>query len=144
MLLTNIIRATNRIKDVNEKLDAIYALFQVKPEFVDENSMSVAGVEVETIYHSRDLTISFARYKHKHCSLPMHAHQTSVEYLIAIRGKSLLMLPNNITRILHQGECAMLEPKLDHTTVSMTDDAEILAICVPPEVAYAKAPNGNH
>lgn len=144
MNIDSILRATRRISNVSDKLDAVKELFKEHPDYVEQEAMAVAGVKLETVYDAANASILIAHYKRSGEALPQHAHRASLEYLISIKGKHLLKLAEGGIRIIQQGECAAIPAGMDHTTVSLSPNAELVAVCIPPELAYRKVDHGDN
>jgi len=130
--------ATSRIDNVSTRLDALQHLFKcddANVQYTDEG-VEIGSVELQHIFHNDHATVTYVVYKKDEAYLPMHAHDESHEYLIIAKGKFLMKFRGGHGRIMGSGECSSIPMNTEHTCIALTEGAELIAICVPPEDAY--------
>lgn len=130
--------ATSRIDDVSTRLDALQHLFKCDDTRIrcTEEGIEIGSVELQHIFHNEHATVTYVVYKKDESYLPMHAHDESHEYLVITKGKFLMKFCGGHGRILGRGECSSIPMTTEHTCIALTEGAELIAICVPPEDAY--------
>lgn len=137
-ILAKMKETNNRLDNVGVRLDILAELFKTNKEVIGslEDGFTFGDkVKVVSLFESENVNILHVRC-FKGSFYPLHAHKNVVEYLIVTQGEYILKLPEGQTRIITKGQCASIPPNIEHSTVAISDGAELIAICVPPEKAY--------
>lgn len=92
------------------------------------------SVELKTIYGNNG-TITLCTIGLQGGRVPEHIHKDVMEYLICIKGSFRVDFANR-HRVLSPAECASIPHNILHTVTALEDNSELVAVCVPEEIAY--------
>ena len=96
------------------------------------NKISEEGVwQITPLYNTLDCSVGVASLKSKKQeAFQEHNHPLSHEYLIVTKGK-LVEHMGGISRLVGVGECVSIPIGIAHRSEPLTDDVELIYICVP-------------
>jgi quercetin dioxygenase-like cupin family protein len=133
-----------KIDAVNKRLDALghmlvnsSAVTKFIPKFAGFD-FAEHSIEVTTVFQTENITVTLGIYHIKNVEYPEHCHKESIEYLIVMKGVFLIKFGKG-SRIISKGECVSLDIDCLHTCTALENESEIIAICVPPELAYTQS-----
>jgi mannose-6-phosphate isomerase-like protein (cupin superfamily) len=129
---------SKKIEKATNRLDCLATLFNApESKFTTKNGgfCYEDNIEASTVFQTEDTTVTLAIWKKAQAVYPVHCHKDSVEYLMVIKGSFLLKFGGAV-RIMSKGECASIPAGVDHTVTSLEGDSQMLAVCIPPEIAY--------
>ena len=134
-----------KIDAVNKRLDALGHMLvnsavikKFVPKFAGFN-FADNSIEVTTVFQTDNVTVTLGIYHKKNIEYPEHCHKDSVEYLIPMKGSFLVKFDNKNTATISKGENVLMQIGCLHTCTALEDESELLAICIPPEVAYMQS-----
>jgi mannose-6-phosphate isomerase-like protein (cupin superfamily) len=130
--------------------DLIESIFSKPFDFVGIKMSSCGfniaddAIKVTRLYECGALVIVYAVFA-KDAIYPFHNHDNSAEHFVCVHGKlqvkiSQMDLDGNmeeIIKILEPTECMTIPIGLEHSVFAL-EQSEVVAICIPPELAYCK------
>lgn len=97
------------------------------------------GVVLETIYGT-GATITICKFRYSGGRVSEHIHKNISQYLVCVKGSFNVLLPSGY-RILSPSACVSIPPNCNHTITALEDEAELIAVCVPPEKGFLNTIN---
>ena len=92
------------------------------------------GCATEILY-SNGYQIARGKWSKENDTFPLHTH-VGIEYLIVVVGEIVVSIGETVNRVMRVGECASIPPFTLHSVQSRTDDAEVVAVLIPPDETY--------
>jgi mannose-6-phosphate isomerase-like protein (cupin superfamily) len=100
------------------------------------------AIKVTRLYECGDLVIVHASFK-KNAIYPYHPHTNSAEHFVCVHGKLQVNIKQSnlvgdletISKTLEPTECMTIPIGLEHSVTAL-EQSEVVAICIPPEMAY--------
>lgn len=93
-------------------------------------------IEIETVFETESVTVTRGTWHKMGHVYPIHKHVDSIEYLICTQGKFSISFDHG-TRLMGKGDCMSIPMGVNHTVTPLEDNSQIVAVCVPPELAYS-------
>ena len=70
-------------------------------------------------------------------SFPSHIHDKCIQYLICVRGRFSVNVPqDNIVRVIQAKECFTVGENVAHSVHCLEDNSKLIGIVIPVEPAY--------
>lgn len=140
--LTKLFENNLKIDKINDRLARIGNIL-LEPNDIKKVVPKYAGfvyddsIEICTLYQSEDATVTHGVWHKKGFEYPNHCHECSVEHLIPLKGSFSVAYCGTRTTI-RKGDYLIIPVGEPHICVSLEDESEMLAICIPPEPAYSR------
>jgi len=99
------------------------------------STMKETKIKFKTVYETDHVTVTPAFWECKGQRFISHTHANSKEYLICVRGRFLISIEGG-QRVIGVGECVSIPKGTMHDGVSLEDNSEIVAVCIPAEEGY--------
>jgi mannose-6-phosphate isomerase-like protein (cupin superfamily) len=98
-------------------------------------------IQATRLYECGKLVIMHVQFE-EGSLYPFHCHEESAEHLVCISGKLQINIqPSKETqefiKILTPSECMTLPIGVEHSAFAL-EKTEVVAICIPPELAYCR------
>jgi len=133
-----------RIDRVNVRLDAVKTLFKLGEDEIEETIDGLLvnkHIDLKHIFSNQNVSITLVSYTSGQKHFPTHAHNDSIEYLIIVNGKLFVKFQDGSSRVVMRGECVAIPRGVFHTGHSLEEGTQLIAVCVPPEIAYIPKEN---
>lgn len=89
---------------------------------------------LESLYMSRDCTISFAYCSNIDIgSFPEHCHPNVKEFIVCIEGSVDIWLNEQCKKTLKRGDFFVVKPGVNHVSKPLEENTKLLTVCVPGE-----------
>ena len=128
------------LQDLNDRQKTISELINLGQILVKTNGCKRLALEndisIDTIYDTKDVSISIASCPTSGDTYPEHCHVGIVEYLICLKGSFGVTLSHNGYRIVKEQECAKIPANILHSVISLEPNSDLMGICLPAEPAY--------
>ena len=148
-IIENIVyeRTENLIKSIfKTPLEVFSTLIKPLPE-----GFNFGGEQIKVIrlYECGQLVIVLGLFE-ANSIYPFHTHGTSAEHLVCVKGKLEVTItqqdlstgePYDEIKILEPTGCMTIPVGVQHSVMAL-EESEVVAICIPPEIAYCKVSNG--
>ena len=140
-------KLTEGLKEVNGSLDLSREMLRTVDYLIKSGEMKKKGdiiqlgegVDLKTIWGD-NATISIATHSKAGNKVLSHCHEAIKEYLICVKGSFSVVLGGGI-RILEEGGCASIPESVEHSVISLEDNSQLIAVCIPEDLAYKRSMN---
>ena len=127
--MSAIMQQINAIAKRQVTIDALLEAGDIKKRNGDNT-----GWTLEPLYSKEDCDLGFVHIDTVEAGrCPEHVHESSVEYLIVVRGEVLFNLEGRDLRTIREGEVAVVPAGVTHHSKPLVDNTKMVYVCVPKD-----------
>lgn len=137
-------RLDRDMTDLNIKLDHVSDILATVNQLIARGKLKkqknklIGDLVVETIYDDEASMIVIEKGMAGQ-DFPMHFHDGCVQFLICVRGRFTINVPDDhILRLLKPKDCFTVEANKLHSVHCLEDGSKLIGVVIPAEPAYRK------